>query len=312
MKILNLIGIALVVGFWAVVFILLFNLLLKLENGLGWLIDRVTAPIRRLVDLITPAWGGILLMIGITLYSAWYVAQVFLTAADFRDPLLTIATGTTFGSVIYLFATQFDMSGYLNYGAPIAVAFGSFFAYVYMRFTIVKLEVSHMNRVLRWILLVITNVIFIAFSCLLSEDMSILFSKAALWFNTHMVQLYDRISQTQIDSANELFSLIGNVLKMLPIAFAAAVILLITVREYLASALYGAASFLFTILIGLLVSWIFGQLLQIPVFVDPLVICAMFFIDYIRADGKANERFRNLFAKLSRRIFRSLFGFFLK
>lgn len=311
MEILNTLGIVLVVGFWGSVFILLFNLLLKLEDGLGWLIDRITSPIRKLIDLITPAWGGILLMIGITLYSAWYVTDAFLTAADFRDPLLTIATGTTFGSVIYLFATEFDMSGYLNYGAPIAVAFGSFFAYVYMRFTIVRLEQSRVKGFLRWVLLVIMNVVFMAFSCLLSEDMAVLFSTAAQWFNARVVQLYGSISQANAYSAKEILSLAGNVLMMIPMVFAAFTILLITVREYLASALYGAASFLITIIFGLLVSWVFARLLHLPVLVDILILPSIFVVDYIRADGKANEGFRNLFQKLSRGIFRFVFGFFL-
>ena len=284
----------LVYGFCVWVFFSLFDLLLKLEEKMGEWVDKITTPFYWLIDRCTHNWGGNTLMIGISLFSAGYVVYTFLTAVDILEPLLSVATGTTIGSVVYLIATDLDFQGYLNYAAPVAVAFSSFFAYTYMKFTILRLEKLNLNKVSRCILLILMNVIFIAFSSLLSEDMAIFFSKAAQWMNTQFTQLHSHVTNIQIDSFADVLPLIGNVLKLIPIALAGLIVLLITVREYFAGALYGIVCILALIVVALLISFI-----PLPVVGDLLAILAFLLVAYIRPDDTATSKFSQFFQKLS-------------
>lgn len=299
--VINTLAIAAMIG----VFFILFNFLLKVEYGLGKAVAWVTKPVQFLFDRLTAGLPGFLLMFAAALVALGYVAYRFMTAADYLNALLTVATGTTLGNLVYLFATGMDFQGYVAYAAPIGVAFGSFLGYAYMKFTLEKLDEWHMKPFFRWFLLFVLNLIFIAFSSLLAERMTVFFAQAAQWINTHFLALHRQLSNAQVHTFRDILPLIGPILAILPIVLAGALVLLITVREYLACALYSVATIFLLLVLGVLIS-----LVPLPMVSDLLCLLIFFGIDYIRADDVANRKFRNKVRDVSKKFWGFFTGIF--
>ena len=131
--------------------------------------------------------------------------------------------------------------------------------------------------------------------------MTLFFAQAAQWINTHFLALHRQLSNAQVHSFQDILPLIGPILAIVPIVLASALVLLITVREYLACILYSLIAILLVLALIVLIS-----LVPLPVVSDLLFLIIFFGIDYIRADEVANKRICKKVDEISKK-FKNLF-----
>ena len=281
-------------------YFIFFDLFLKIEAILNRILGWFATPFAALSDRYVRPKVKNILMFGVAFLAAAYVLVSFLTAADSYDCFQTIVFSTSIGAVAELFNEGFHLKDQIAYSGLVAVAFGSFLSYVYMKFTISNLDSLHLNKVLRWLLFVLLNVLFIAFSSLLAEHMTVFFSKAGNMLSGLYNRLSGKVSNTSVNTFWDAFPMVGCYILLIPILIAIFLTTVITVREYLANIFYGLATLLLMIAVSLLADWLLADMLHIPELIgEILLVLSMFAVDYIRADEKANEWFTLLIERIA-------------
>ena len=287
-------------------YFILFDLFLYVEDKLNRILGWFGNCFAKLLNLLTPqklkaAFPKLknILMFGVAGLAAVYVLVSFLTV-DTTTVMDSILYSTSIGAAVELFQNGFDLQGQIAYAGLVAVAFSSFLSYVYMKFTISNLETLSLNRAVHWLLFVALNVLFIAFSSLLTDQMAVIFSKSADMIFGLYTRLSGKVSATSVNTFWDAFPVAGCYILLVPIAVGAFLTTVITVREYLANLFYGLASLLILIAVGLVVTWVASHLEYFPVFIsDVCIVLSMFFVDYIRADETANKSFTDLIHKIA-------------
>ena len=281
-------------------YFVLFDLFLFLEDKLNKVLSWFAGPLYRLSNRYVRPRHKNYLMFGTAILAAVYVLYAFLTAENAFTCFQSIVMSTSIGAAVELFQSGIDVRSQIAYASLVAVAFGSFLSYVYMKFTISNLENLDLNVVIRWLLFVLLNVLFIAFSTLLTEHMTVFFSKAADLIFSVYTRLSGKVANTQVHRFWDVFPLIGSWIVLIPILVTAFLTAVITVREYLANLFYGLASLLMLIAVGLVFTWITSKLTNFPTFIsDVFIVLSMFLVDYIRADDNANTKFKQVVKDIS-------------
>lgn len=289
------------------VYVVLFDLFLTLEEKLKSILDWFGELFVKLFKLFIPKKLTVsfpklrnVFMFIVAGLATIYVLVSFLLAEDTFACFQSIVLSTSIGSAVELFQSGFDLQGQIVYAGLVAVAFSSFLSYVYMKFTILNLNTLNLHRVIYWLLFVAMNVLFIACSSLLTDQMAVIFSKAADMIFGLYTRLSGKVSTTSVKAFWDAFPVVGCYILLIPIAVGTFLTTVITVREYLANLFYGLASLLIVIAVGLLVSWIADKVTNFPVFIsDVCIVLSMFLVDYIRADDTANTKFTNIIHAIS-------------
>lgn len=281
-------------------YVLFFSAFLAVEQKLNSVLDWFASPFKKISSRFFLPKHRNIVMFGVALLAVGYVLYALVTAANVREWYMTIFMGTSMGAVADLLTNGFDLQGQIGYASLVAVAFGSFLSYVYMKFTISNLGTLELHKAVHGVLFVLLNVLFIAFSSLLTEHLTVMFSKAADMIYNVYLRLSGRVSHAEVNRFWDAFPLIGCYALVIPILLAAFLTTVITVREYLANLFYGLASLLILIAVGLLITWIASKLTGFPVIVsDICIFLSMFIVDYIRAHDGANQWFRGCIKSLA-------------
>lgn len=309
------------------VYLIFFNIFLKVEAGTNWLLEKARKLIKKLfrwflrrvqkwrskkpnptqteeavvsqpeepsaVSVKYGLWDTkTVLMFGTCFLSVGYILLSFLTAADIHDCYVSIFNNTCLGGLADLLLNGLDVQGHTGYSAMFATAFGSFLSYVYMKFTVNNLDDFIKNKILHWIVFVLLNVIFLAASSLLSEQLHWFFGTAADWIFDLYTRLSAKIANADVQTFVDALPLIGSVLLVAPIFCAGALTLFITFREYLASIMYGIASVLLIIIVSLVFEVLLQDRIQFPQFIaGPFAFVSMFAIDFVRVHDGAHKKF---------------------
>ncbi len=200
--------------------------------------------------------GASVLFIAISLLASWKQGVL-------EDSLRDILLNNTFGSFLNLFETGFSLTP----GLLISVCFASFLAHIC---------IDKADRV-KWYIWIPYCVIFIGMSSILSSYLTGIFDTVGTWGYNSIVSLWNNTST----------SLAVKILRFVPLAvlaYFAVISLVIAIREYFCSVLFGIVGLIALLIVALLLHLFHASQIWNDIFVAVTVIGSIIGIEKIRGN----------------------------
>ena len=264
--------------------------------------NTLLTPVNHLCDLFSSHESFIgnnkiirlIVVFGVFLMSVYYIVSSFLQGVDYVSLITSVLGGNALFGLMDLMLKGFGPKDYQTYAAIISIGISSFLSFLYMRCTVETLEETSLPKALKFLFVVLFNVLFILISFFLSDWIILGCNNTA----AYMIDIYHQLVAFFTTGSLNFGLLLRAVatglifLVLLYVTFNAVVI---TFREILATTMYGIFA------IGLLVV-VNVPILMIPDF-PPVITSligtiALFIPDYIRANEEAKESFTRFIYKL--------------
>lgn len=249
---------------------------------------RVVSPFGRTCKL------GI--MVVVFLISLIYVGKHLLGADGFHDSMGTVIGNLPIAVLSSSLSRGLFSLDFVSYAGLIATAFSSFLAMVYMRYTVDALSEMPRTNPLYWLMVVVFNVVFTFMSCLLCEQLAPWFGETANRFADFFQGLKETAKGLRITGIGSFFRFLGTWLSVILVSYLALATLAVFVREYLAAIMYGLFALAVMIVVGLIVQdW-----LELPGYATSIAfIVTLLVLEYIRIDPDTNDAFKAFLLDLS-------------